>query len=481
MGRASVTLPPEPGAETDALAPRCMALVVDDDGGFRESLAQLVSREGIGTVEASSLAEARASMARSRFDLVFVDLGLPDGNGLELLESQAPEQDRPDLVVITGNATLETAIDALRRGALDFLTKPIDRGRLRAIVANAERSRKLRHQVGALRGELRELGRFGVMVGRSASMRSMFDLVERVATTGASVMIMGESGTGKELVAETIHQMSPRARRRFLAVNCGAVAPNVIESELFGHEKGSFTGADRARRGYFEEAHEGTLFLDEITEMSAELQVKLLRVLETGMVMRVGASESVKVDVRLIAATNRDPEAAIREGKLRDDLYYRLNVFPIVVPPLRERLEDLELLATHFLDAFNQREGMRVKWSPRGLARLQDHPWPGNVRELRNVVERAAIMSGEVITDPGLPRTDASAVQPAPSGEDFISVALGEPLAEVERRLILATLQQSGGDKKSTAQRLGISLKTLYNRLNVYEAANQLGTRATDE
>ncbi len=399
-------------------ASRSTALIVDDDADFRESLALLVSREGLRTVEASSLAEARGCLAATTFDLVFADMGLPDGSGLELIDTEAPARSRPDFVVITGNATVETAVEALRGGALDFLTKPLDRNRLRAIVANAERSSRLRSEVGALRGELRELGRFGRLVGRSAAMQVMFDLIERVAPTRATVMILGESGAGKELVAETLHRMSPRAKKRFLAINCGAVAPNVIESELFGHERGSFTGADRARRGYFEEANGGTLFLDEITEMSAELQVKLLRVLETGTVMRVGASESIPVDVRLIAASNRDPEKAIREGKLREDLFYRLNVFPITVPPLRERVDDLELLAEHFLDAFNQREKADRSWSARALSMLRKYPWPGNVRELRNVVERAAIMSEGVIQDPGLPVADPIPVVLSANGED---------------------------------------------------------------
>ncbi|RPH56879.1 MAG: sigma-54-dependent Fis family transcriptional regulator, partial [Acidobacteria bacterium] len=385
---------------------RRLALLVEDDADFRESLAALVSREGFEAVEASSLAEARAKLADTRFDIVFVDLGLPDGNGLELTTDETDPSGRPDIVVITGNATVESAVEALRHGALDFLGKPIDRNRLRAILANAERTRRLRSEVGELRGELRELGRFGPLVGRSPVMQEVFDLIERVAPTRATVMILGESGTGKELVAETVHRMSPRARGRFLAINCGAVAPNVIESELFGHEKGSFTGAERARRGYFEEASEGTLFLDEITEMSADLQVKLLRVLESGIVMRVGASESVPVDVRLIAATNREPQKALREGRLREDLFYRLNVFPITVPPLRGRGEDIDLLAQHFLDVYNEREDTTKQWSPQALRRLRTYSWPGNVRELRNVVERAAILASDVIQDPGIPHTD---------------------------------------------------------------------------
>jgi len=269
-----------------------------------------------------------------------------------------------------------------------------------------------------------------------------------------------------------VHQMSPRARKRFLAVNCGAVAHNVIESELFGHERGSFTGADRSRKGYFEEVSGGTLFLDEITEMPPDLQVKLLRVLETGTFLRVGASEALEADVRLLTATNRDPEKAVRDGKLREDLYYRLNVFPIELPALRERGEDIDLLAMHFLDAYNHREGTNKRWSDTALRHLHMHHWPGNVRELRNVVERAAIMSGDVIEAPGIQTSG----KPAPSAENgsALRIDVGTPLDQAERLLILATLRMVDGDKKEAARRLGISLKTLYNRLNVYQAAGQL-------
>ena len=452
---------------------RRVALLVDDDADFRASVAALVSREGFETLEASSLAEARALLRESHVDIVFVDLGLPDGHGLDLMDDETAASSRPDVVVITGNSTVESAVGALRSGVLDYLGKPVDRNRLRAILANAERTQVLRSEVGGLRGQLRELGRFGPMVGRSAAMQRVFDLIERVGPTRATVMILGESGTGKELVAETVHHMSQRVRARFLAVNCGAVAPNVIESELFGHEKGSFTGAERIRRGYFEEAHGGTLFLDEITEMSAELQVKLLRVLETGTIMRVGASESVPVDVRLIAASNRSPEEAMREGRLREDLYYRLNVFPIEIPPLRDRLDDIEMLAQHFLEAYGVRENSRKQWSPQALRQLRAHHWPGNVRELRNVTERAAIMAEDVIRDLNLPGGDTVVPAPVSETDGTVTVAIGSPLADVEHTLICAAMQRYQGDKRRVAQQLGISLKTLYNRLNVYEAAGR--------
>jgi DNA-binding NtrC family response regulator len=460
-----------PRPSTDG-RPRRVALLVDDDSDFRESLAVLVGRENFDVRQASSLAEARDHL-KEPVDVVFVDLGLPDGRGLDLLEGEPAGEARPEMVVITGNVTAESAVAALRQGVLDYLSKPVDRNRLRATLVHVERTRNLRSEVGELRDELRELGHFGLLVGRSAPMTRLFDLIERVAPTRVAVLVLGESGVGKELVAETLHRMSARARERFLAVNCGAVAPNVIESELFGHEKGSFTGADKVRRGYFEEASGGTLFLDEITEMSAELQVKLLRVLETGNVMRVGGSEAIPVDVRLIAASNRDPDQAVREGKLREDLYYRLNVFPILIPPLRERPEDIEPLAGHFLALFNEREGTEKRWSPDALRKLRSYAWPGNVRELRNVVDRAAILSEDVIYDTPLPQ-NAPPSAAAPEAGPNLTISLSDRLDEIERRVILATLRLTEGDKKETARRLGISLKTLYNRLNVYEAAGRM-------
>ena len=281
------------------------ALIVDDDPDFRGSMALLVGREGFRVREAASLAAARSRLAESPADLVLVDLQLPDGDGLDLAVEESARA-TTSFVVITGNASVDSAVDALRKGALDYLTKPVDHARLQSVLAHVSRAFSLRAEVASLRGELRELGHFGPLIGRSKPMQEVFDLIARVAPTEASVMVMGESGTGKELVAQTIHSQSRRKEAPFVAINCGAISPNLIESELFGHEKGSFTGADRRRRGFFEQADGGTLFLDEITEMPLELQVKLLRVLETRSVTRVGSAEAIPVDVRVIAATNRD-------------------------------------------------------------------------------------------------------------------------------------------------------------------------------
>jgi two-component system response regulator AtoC len=450
------------------------ALIVDDDEDFRESLAELVSREGHSVRQAASLAQARKLLTDDPADVLLVDLVLPDGNGIELLNDEEVAErcavvGRCEIVVITGNATVESAVEALREGALDYLTKPVDRARLRTILTNIARTRELKGEVNSLRGELRKLGRFGRMVGRSSAMQEIYDLICKVAPTQASVLLTGESGTGKELVAETIHMLSKRRSRPFLAVNCGAIAKNLIESELFGHEKGSFTGADRNRRGYFEQSNGGTLFLDEITEMPPELQVKLLRVLETGSMLRVGTSELVSVDVRVISASNQDAMKALKEGNLREDLFYRLNVFPVHLPPLRERGDDILLLADHFLAVVNSREGTSKQWAPEARERLRMLSWPGNVRELKNVVERAAILAESTIGPDLLPSADAAPLTTAAG--PVLQVRIGSSLEEVERRVILATLQQLNGDKRRTAEVLGISLKTIYNRLNVYEAA----------
>jgi DNA-binding NtrC family response regulator len=443
------------------------ALIVDDDANFRESLELLVRREGFSTRVAGSLAEARELLAEGAPDLFLVDLTLPDGDGLAWIRSE-PEAAGAELIVVTGSASIDSAVNALRGGALDYLTKPIDRARLRSALMNVARTRALKQELGSLRDELRELGRFGRMVGRSKPMLEVYDLIERVAPTNATVLVTGESGTGKELVAETIHQLSARKSAPLLPVNCGAMSANLIESELFGHERGSFTGADRLRKGFFEVAHGGTLFLDEVTEMPIELQVKLLRVIETGTLVRVGGSESIAVDVRIVGATNRNPEEAVRAGQLRKDLYYRLNVFPIALPPLRSRPGDVELLAEHFLSQLNRAAGSSKRWSRPALDRLRQNPWTGNVRELHNAVQRAFILGDEEIGERVLPPATG---KPLEHGEArVLEVPVGTSLAEVEQRLTLATLELTGGDKRSAAEILGISLKTLYNRLNVYEA-----------
>jgi DNA-binding NtrC family response regulator len=454
-------VPPADRRSKAATSPR--ALIVDDDQGFVLGLAELVRREGFVVASAGSLKEARQQIASRLPDIVLVDLRLPDGNGLDLLDSLEPTT-APEVVLITGNASLETAVDALRRGAIDYVTKPVDFARIKMALANVTRTLEMKGEIGNLRGELRKLGRFGPLIGTSPPMQAVYDLIGRVARTDASVLITGETGTGKEVVARTIHSLSRRSKEAFLPVNCGAISANLIESELFGHERGSFTGAERSHKGYFERAHEGTLFLDEITEMPLELQVRLLRVLETATVTRVGGNESFAIDVRILAATSLRVEEAVAASKLREDLFYRLSVFPITLPPLRERGEDVELLAEQYLSDLNAASGTAKHFTRACLERLRRHSWPGNVRELKNVIERAFILAEEDVGVDSLPLGVTDAV-PASS----VMMRVGVPIAEAERRFILATLEQCEGDKKKAAKVLKISLKTLYNRLSEYK------------
>ena len=441
------------------------ALIIDDDATASAGLAELVADEGFSTSTAASLAEARDRL-RNAPDVILLDLVLPDGNGMELLRD-LPRGSTTEVIVVTGHATLESSIEAIRRGASDYLLKPINLAHLRGVLSRVARPTELRAEVTGLRNELRSLGRFGRLVGASPPMQRLYDELERVAPTGATVFITGESGTGKEVVAQTIHEVSRRRLQPFLAVNCGAISPQLIESELFGHEKGSVTGANRQHRGFFERAHGGTLFLDEVTEMPADLQVKLLRVLETRTVSRVGSDEPIETDVRVLAASNRNPHEAVNAGKLRRDLLYRLQVFPLYVPPLRERIEDIELLAEHFLAELNKGARTPKAFTPAAIERLKRYSWPGNVRELWNVVQRAFIMSdGEWITQVGL--SAEPTLNAEPTGRSF-QVSVGDRIDAVEKRLILATVQHTQ-TKEAAAEILGISVKTLYNRLRAYES-----------
>jgi DNA-binding NtrC family response regulator len=429
-------------------------------------LAELVASQGFTAATARTMRDARRELATSVPDVVFLDLVLPDGKGIELFNDKSALADT-EVVLITGHASLETSIEALRLGATDYLIKPVSPGQVQGILERIMRPGELRAQISDLRSELDRSGRFGDMWGGSPSMKRVYEQVSRVAATAVTVLIQGESGTGKELVAQTIHSLSRRRSRPFLAINCGAISPHLMESEIFGHEKGSFTGANRQHLGFFERAHGGTLFLDEITEMPPDLQVKLLRVLETGTFNRVGSTETQRADVRVLGATNRVPERAVVDGKLREDLLYRLNVFPIRLPPLRERREDIGLLADHFLAEICKEEGQEKRLSKSAYQRMNEYDWPGNVRELRNVVQRAYVMASDsTISDEWLElQAGRSALGDAPS---ILSVPIGTTLAEMERSLILATLEHFEGNKERTAAALGVSLKTLYNRLKDY-------------
>ena len=439
-------------------------LIVDDDLETRAALVEVAELAGFSASGVGTLAEATTRLSEARPDIVLTDLVLPDGTGLDLLRA-IEGAGRPEVVLVTGHASVDSAIEALRQGVLDYLTKPVDVPRLKTILSNAARTIAMKNEIGRLRGQLRDLGHFGPMIGHSPAIRAVYDLIERVAPTDAAVLLTGESGTGKELAAQTLHELSPRRRGPFVPVNCSALPANLVESELFGHERGSFTGATQQHRGVFERATGGTLFLDEITEMSADLQAKLLRVLETGTVVRIGGEAPIAVDARLIAATNRVPETAVRDGVLREDLYYRLNVFPIQLPPLRERDGDSGLLADHFLALLNQAQGTDKRLSDAARQRISAYGWPGNVRELMNALRREFILADEVIEFESLGTGPVARAAPPGAG---LSLKPGTPLEEVERRMILATLDQCGGDKPRAAEMLGISLKTIYNRLSRY-------------
>jgi DNA-binding NtrC family response regulator len=440
------------------------ALLVEDDKPSLVALEKLVQAQGFDTIPVRTLEQARKEIEGRPLDLAILDLDLPDGSGMDLIE-QLDRGLQTEIIIVTGHGSIDSAVEALHSGVVDYLTKPLDVQRFERVLASIKRTLALHREVTQLRENLRRMGRFDQLVGSSPAMQVVYDLITKVAPSPTTVLITGETGTGKDAIAETIHRMSRRAEAPFVAVNCGAIQPNLIESELFGHEPGSFTGATKMRRGLFEQADGGTLFLDEITEMPLDLQVKLLRVLERKEIYRVGGEKAIKTDVRLLAATNRSPEKAVEDGKLREDLFYRLKVFPIHVPPLRERDNDVELLAGYFLSRLNEEASESKKFEPAALDRLRTHDWPGNVREVRNVVERAFILSGDRIT------ADVVQVESAgegPSAGPGLAVQVGMSIAAVEKRLILATLEDMGGNKVRAAETLGISLKTLYNRLNSY-------------
>ncbi len=444
------------------------ALLVDDDSDAAETLAMLIADEGFTVATAGSLHEARRQMALQEPDIVLLDLRLPDGSGMELVKD-VKALPNSELVLLTGHASLETSIQALRLGAADYLIKPISLKQLKGVLARVTRPSVLKAAAGDLGTILERDGHFAGLWGRSAAMRRVYQQIVRVAGTAVSVFITGESGTGKEVVARTVHDLSRRQGNPFLAVNCGAISPHLIESEIFGHEKGSFTGADRQHLGFFERTNGGTLFLDEISEMPLDMQVKLLRVLESGTFMRVGSTQVQQTDVRILAATNRNPNEAVAHGKLREDLFYRLDVFPIHLPPLRERVEDLPLIARHFLTQIGEREGAAKRFAPAMLERLATYRWPGNVRELRNAVYRAYVMTpGTTIEDDFLPRSDS--VAPEIGAGPTVTLRIGMTLAEAERLITLATFKHFRPHKEKTAAALGLSLKTLYTRLKDYAA-----------
>jgi DNA-binding NtrC family response regulator len=455
----------DPGRPDATLPTSERVLIVEDDPATRVGLAELVGAWGFTTDEAGNGEEAMQKVTTFRPAIIVTDLLMPRMGGLDLLRALKDQLSDLTLLLLTAQGTVESAVEAIKEGAYDYLSKPVDPQRLRILLTKAVERQETLREVKQLRRQLREQGSFGRIVGNSPSIRSVYRVIEQSAPTNASVLIWGESGTGKELVAQTIHELSPRATFPFVAINCAAIPETLLESELFGHEKGAFTGAQERRTGVFELAHRGTLFLDEIAEMQPATQVKLLRVLQERTFRRLGGRQEQSVDVRMIAATNVNPGEAVRNGKLREDLFYRLNVFTIELPPLRDRREDVPLLIQRFLNEFNAVNGKSVRAVDQETMQvLEQYPWPGNIRELRNVMERATILAdADFIALRHLPPLLVA------KGEETlptVTLTPGTTVDEAERRLILLTLDHTRGNKTRAAEILGISLKTLHNKLN---------------
>ncbi|HEX7124877.1 MAG TPA: sigma-54 dependent transcriptional regulator [Thermodesulfobacteriota bacterium] len=440
-------------------------LVIDDEESPRQTLALLLKKRGHRVTEAEGFEAAAAVLAQDVFDVIVTDLRMPDGDGLDVLNLARRQCPDADVILLTAYAGWESAKEAIRLGAFDYFEKGRDPDEMLLRIDKALEQKALRRENSNLRQQVRDRYALTGIIARSPQIRAVLDLVTRVAPTEATVLVQGESGTGKELIAKAIHHASPRASGPFLAVNCGALPETLLESELFGHVKGAFTGATATKKGLFEEADGGTILLDEIGDMAPALQVKLLRVLQEGEVRRVGANQPITVSTRVVAATNRDLQQLMRQGSFREDLYYRLNVIPVVLPPLRERREDIPVLAEHFLERFARRQGRTLRLSPQAMERLLRYPWPGNVRELENAIERTAILARqEVIRPEDLPPHVASgiglgAAPPLPAQEC---------LADVEKAHILQTLERLAWNYSRAAEVLGIGRTTLWRKLKEY-------------
>jgi DNA-binding NtrC family response regulator len=450
------------------IRPCATVLVVDDDAATRDGLTTLVENWGYNASAAADGETALKSCDKELPHAIVTDLMMPGMNGLEFIAELAERVQQVAVIFMTGQATVETAVQAIKLGAYDYLPKPIEPQRLRSVLEKALKQVSLAREAGALRRRLESpLGSYGALIGKSAPMRQLYQQIGQIAATDAAVLVSGESGTGKELVARTLHDLSPRRDANFLPLNCAAISPTLMESELFGHEKGAFTNAIERHPGCFEQADGGTLFLDEITEMPAEVQAKFLRVLEERQVRRIGGNTSIPISVRVVAATNRGPSTAVREGRLRQDLFYRLSVFHLELPPLRQRGEDIVLLARYFLESFAEKyERPALFWGADFSAALQAHSWPGNVRELRNAMERLSVLApGPTLTAGDMQQFCLSAIVQEKS--DFAPMSL----AEAERQAIEKALIASAGNKTQAARLLGITPKTLNAKLALYGTA----------
>src|SRR6266852_5036203 len=456
-------------------------LIVEDEENERTGLAELVGAWGYKTETARDGMEGLEKVASFSPSVILTDLKMPRMSGMQLLEQLKPEADSIAIILLTAQGSIDNAVQAMRSGAYDYISKPVDFARLRAILQNAAARQEDHVEKEAMRRTLRDKGALGRLVGASKKMQEIFRLIEMVAPSTASVLITGESGTGKEMVARAIHDMSPRKNKPFVAINCTAIPETLIESEIFGHEKGAFTGALERRAGCFELAEEGTLLLDEIGEMPAATQAKLLRVLEDRKLRRLGSKVETPVDVRVLAATNKVPEDAVAKGELRGDLYYRLNVFNIHMPPLRDHKDDLPQLVEALLNDMNNKHGRDVAGVTEGVLNLfHSYNWPGNIREVRNTLERAVIVcDGKIVDQRHLPPNfGSSGMKTASSDGDGIRLQVGTTVGDAEKALILKTLAATNNNKTRAAEILGISLKTLHNKLKEYGAGSGLANEA---
>ena len=447
-------------------------LIIDDEKNIREGLGAALEMEGYKIALASDGKAGLERLVKGDIDLVITDLRMPEVSGEHVLAKVSAENPGVPVIVLTGHGSIDSAVDAMRNGAYDFLTKPLNLDQLVLIVKRALQGRELVLKHKELQEELNSRKSFESIIGKSAEMQKIFEIVRKAAGSKASVLITGESGVGKELIANALHNLSSRRDNSLIKVHCAALSENLLESELFGHEKGAFTGATSLKRGRFELANGGTIFLDEIGEIDQNVQIKILRVLQDKRFERVGGEETLEVDVRVIAATNRDLEAEIAAGRFREDLYYRLNVVHIHVPPLRDRRDDIPLLITAFLQEFAKENGKTIEGiDSRARSALYKFDWPGNIRQLRNCLESAVVMSsGPIIKLEDLPPSIAGSSQ-----ADIIEVPAGIPMAEAEKMLILQNLALNKGNKTKTADILGIGRKTLHRKLDEY--AGKTGLR----
>ena len=443
-----------------------IVLVVDDEPAIVESLTKIFRREGLTVLAATDGSAGLDILRKHRVGVLLTDLMMPQTTGMDLLRAAKTIAPETEVVLMTAYGTVETAVDAMKEGAYDFVTKPLKRAHVVRIVKNALEKQSLLVENRSLKAQLAEKRRRAI-IGTSLSWRRTMDIVMQAAPSEATVLLLGESGTGKELLARALHDNSARAKGPMISVNCAAIPESILEAELFGYEKGAFTGAATARDGRFEAANGGTLFLDEIGEISRHVQVKILRVLQEGEIERLGASgKTRRIDIRLIAATNVDLAGEVKAGRFREDLFYRLNVIPVSVPPLRDRRDDISLLAQHFVQVYAEKNGKPISGcSPTAIERLTEYAWPGNVRELENAIERAVVLTrASVIDEDALPREIRDAT-PGTASASSLTFPLGMPLAEIEMRVIHETLRHTRGDKRLTAKLLGIATRTIYRRL----------------